>query len=385
LRWGVDSLYLSYQGELADWREAELRKLKALAQRADHRSAKAQLQLGGHFFEVKDKSSGKFAFTLVDDAFMIRLSSVRSKRLPMAYAQVSSRVLSYKTPAEIERELRGLLQELGDIDPARVSRVDLFLDFASDLNMESWDRRSWVTKASAVHQYAEDKTFTGWTVGAGGALMARLYQKVVESNKSGKEYLHGLWREAGWNGDSAVWRLEFEFKREVLGQLGLDGLPSVLEALSGLWSYATTDWLRLCQPSESDQTRSRWPVHLLWQLASGIEWERQGGPLLRTYQPVRCPSFDWLGVRSLSCIASVGALIDDRDFDAAARETFKHAYDSLVRQNQNGLSGISNEQFFAEKVDSLVRKYNLRMNGQVEPEEDEGYLQNPYYRAKQGL
>ncbi len=91
LRWGIDSLYLSYPGELSGKYELELRTLKNIAQGPEHEAAKAQIELCGHFFEVKDKSSGLFAFTLVDDAFMIRLSSGKSKKLPMAYVQVSSR------------------------------------------------------------------------------------------------------------------------------------------------------------------------------------------------------------------------------------------------------------------------------------------------------
>ena len=53
-----------------------------------------------------------------------------------------------------------------------------------------------------------------------------------------------------------VWRLEFELKREVLTQKGLSKLYQVLDHLDGLWSYATTEWLRLTLPSEDDKTRS---------------------------------------------------------------------------------------------------------------------------------
>ena len=45
------------------------------AQGKDDEAAEAQLQLGDHVFEVRDKSSGMFAFSLVDGAFEIRLSS----------------------------------------------------------------------------------------------------------------------------------------------------------------------------------------------------------------------------------------------------------------------------------------------------------------------
>lgn len=383
LRWGVDSLYLSYPGVLSPDRVSQLRHLKFMAQGPDHEAAKAQLQLGSHVFEVKDKSSGLFAFTLVDGSYMIRLGAGKSKQLPMAYVQVSSQLLSHKGPMEIESELRELLRQLGEVHAPKVSRVDLFLDFACDLSMEGWSREAWVTRACAVNQYAEDKTFTGWTIGAGGALMARLYHKLLECKKSGKEYLLDLWARAEWDQEMPVWRLEFQFKREVLVQLDLDTLGSVMENRAGLWSYATTDWLRLCLPMEADGTRSRWPIHPLWMAVSSVDWGAQGGPLLRSYQALRAPSLSWLGTRTLSAYASIGAITGITDFDAAALEAKKHAYDALGKQNGGGLSGVGDEQFFREKVEALTRLYNTRMNPALPPA-PEPYQRNEYERQSRG-
>lgn len=385
LRWGIDSLYLSYPGELDPSAEATLRRLKAKAQGPEHEAAEAQLQLGSHIFEVKDKSSGLFAFALVDNAFMIRLSASRSKTLPMAYVQVSSGLLAYRDPASIEAELRALLAELGSVEAPKVSRVDLYVDFASTLDMESWKREAWVTRASAVSQYAEDATFTGWAIGAGGVLMARLYNKLIECKKRGKEYLLGLWTEAGWNGAHPVWRLEFEFRREILAQLGLDSLNAVLDHRNGLWSYGTTDWLKLCEPNPQDQTRSRWAIQPLWMDVADIDWESPGGPLLRSYSPSRAPSREYLGSRALALLASMGAVANLPDFQDASVELLHEASNALGRRY--GLSGISLEQGFTEMVAANNRRFNVKLNdpGDPEAEPDDPKLQNPYYRAKQGL
>jgi hypothetical protein len=138
LRWGVDSLYLSYPGQLHQTVDADLRELKKIAQDRNDLAAKAQYPLGEHIFEVKDKSSGLFPFTIEDNAFQIRLSSHHAKSLPMAYVKVSSHYLSHKTPAEAETHLRALLYPLGDITAPKISRIDLFVDFASVEDMESW-------------------------------------------------------------------------------------------------------------------------------------------------------------------------------------------------------------------------------------------------------
>uniref|UniRef100_E6PTM2 Replication initiation factor n=1 Tax=mine drainage metagenome TaxID=410659 RepID=E6PTM2_9ZZZZ len=398
LRWGIDSLYLSYPGELHLDREQELRALKLLAQGPDFEASKAQLQLGPHVFEVKDKSSGLFPFTLVDDAYMIRLSAKRAKSLPMAYVQVSSRLLSHLGAAAIEAELRAILAQLGEVHPPKVSRVDLFLDFACDCDMESWGREAWITKAAAVNQYAKQSTFTGWTIGEGGGIMARLYHKLLECETSGKSYLLDLWRQAGWDGKLPVWRLEFEFKREVLTQLGLDGLLSVLDARAGLWDYATTQWLKLTQPSETDQARSRWPLHPLWLLLASVDWIGEGGPLLRTYEPSRAPSPAWLGARALSLVASMAAVVGITDLDAAAAELVHLAHNSLA--DRYSLSGVSLDAGFVELVEANNRKYNLRLNPPPQPKRPqsamplnvpasphklaEGESINPYERASKG-
>ena len=211
--------------------------------------ANAQLRLGEHIFEVKDKAFGLFYFVLEDNAYRIALSRGAGKQLPMAYVKISSHRLASDTPQAIEAEVHSLLAELGTLESdAHVSRIDLFVDFQSTVDMEGWDRHAWVTKASSVHAYSVDKEFSGWSVGLGGSVGARLYDKTLELQKTGKTWLYPLWLAAGWEVESRVWRLEFELKRDVLAQLGSTYLSDVLPVLGGLWRYATTGWLRLTVP-----------------------------------------------------------------------------------------------------------------------------------------
>lgn len=53
LRWGVDSLYLSYPGELSRDADKQLRALKELARSAEAGDvSRAQLVLGAHIFKI---------------------------------------------------------------------------------------------------------------------------------------------------------------------------------------------------------------------------------------------------------------------------------------------------------------------------------------------
>lgn len=238
LRWGVDSLYLSYPGELSRERDDEFKALKQLAQSNEVvEQAKAQFCLGKHIFEVKERGASLFPYILEDGAFRIQLSRPGHKA-PMAYVKVSAKYLAHVGPAGAEKHLYDLLAQLGEIQgAANVSRIDLYADFVSSVDMESWDRHAWVTRASEINTYAVSGHFSGWTIGQGGIMSARLYNKSLEIVSSGKEWIIPLWQKAGWDGESQVWRLEFQIKREVLTQKNISKLYEVLNHLNGLWSY----------------------------------------------------------------------------------------------------------------------------------------------------
>lgn len=129
LRWGVDSLYVSYKGKLTLETEILLKRLKELAQsRTPSDAAIAQIKIGDHIFEVKDKGTGLFAFILEDNAFRIQIAKSGSKSLPMAYVKISSQYLTARTPWEIVEELDGLLASISyELEEPKVSRIGRFI------------------------------------------------------------------------------------------------------------------------------------------------------------------------------------------------------------------------------------------------------------------
>ncbi len=198
LRFGVDSLYLSYQGDLFPHIDTKLANLKRIAQSdRQEQQAQAQLKIGDHLFEVKDKGSSMFSYVLEDNAFRIQLSRP-NKSVPMSYVKISSEYLTHKLPVDAEKHLYQILSQLGSVQSsAHVSRIDLFVDFVSFQDMEAWTREAWVTRAASVNAYAIDNRFTGWAIGMGGVIAARLYDKIFELVKSNKGYLIPLWEIAG--------------------------------------------------------------------------------------------------------------------------------------------------------------------------------------------
>lgn len=370
LRWGVDSLYLSYRGSLHEEREEQLAELKIAAQSQDPSEvAMAQLRLGGHIFEVKDKAFGRFSYVLEDNAYRIALRRGTAKKLPMAYVKISSHCLAAATPEAIEAEVRSLLADLGTLDSdANVSRIDLYVDFQSTVDMESWDRHAWITKAGSVHSYSDDKKFSGWTVGLGGPIGARLYDKTLELSKSGKTWLYPLWLAAGGDIEARVWRLEFEFKRVILAQLGSTNLSDVLPVLGGLWRYATVDWLRLAVPNPGDATRSRWPTHPLWDAVAALDWGAPPALLSRSFSPARTPDMQWVLQQSRSLLTTFMALRGLDEY-CEAFDYWNRAIESdLGRLAQ--LIGLHPDAIIREAVTLKHRRFNTALNLDSIPNED---------------
>lgn len=368
LRFGVDSLYLSYQGELYPDVNDKLAALKVIAQserQADQ--SQAQYVVGDHLFEVKDKGSSFFNYILEDNAFRIQLSRP-GKSVPMAYVKLSSEYLTHKTPEDAEKALNAVLSQLGLLDgAANVSRIDLFVDFVTLQDMESWDRSAWVTHASSVNAYAVDNKFTGWAIGLGGVMAGRLYNKVLEIIKSNKGYLIPLWQQAGWESDDPVWRLEFEFKRQLLTQKGLVKLHEVLANLNGLWSYATTEWLRLTIPNPDDETRSRWPIHPMWASLSSLDWETNGGPLQNRFSNERTPEDRISLNRAFSALTTWMAAHGFRDYDEAKQPFMKALMHYINNRAMDW--GCSFEELINEKVSIKARQFNTLNNI---PDDDDG-------------
>lgn len=360
LRLGVDSLYLSYRGKLSESTAKALEVLKSAAQSAiPGERATAVLGFGEHAFEVKDKARRLFSFALEDGSYRIDLARPQSV-LPMAYCKVSSDCLAAIGPERAQKALYEVLRHLGEPDPApTISRIDVFVDFACRAPMDAWTEEAWVTRADRIYRYTEGGEFTGWGIGAGGPLLCRLYNKTIEIQKSGKEYLHLLWKERGWNGSDPVWRLEFQFRHQVLKQFDLAGFRSAMDSLKGLWTYAMA-YVRLAVPNPGDKNRTRWATHPLWVALGGVDLAGDPGPLYRDHKPTRTPSREFLARYAFSVATSYMAREGISDFDWGWEQLGRMTYNIQSGKGIDG--GVSFQKMVDETVGDKARRYNTAKN-----------------------
>lgn len=380
LRTGVDSLYLSYPGQLSKTWEARLRDLKLTAQSSEpSEAATAQVQIGEHLFEVLDRGSQRYAYTLADNCFRFQIASSEAHSLPLAHVHIASELLTLQGPAHAEIAARFVANTLGLVngDP-KVSRLDLCVDVATDFPMDSWNADAWVTRAHRIDPHYVQGHFTGWSVGSGGDMVCRLYDKTRELERNPREYLTVHWRDAGWTGDLPVWRLEFQFRRAVLKEMGISSPDELPRLFGGLWAYGLTEWLRLTVPVPLDQTRSRWPTHPLWSAFAAVDWNSPSVPLVRV-RTERLPRDDYLFRNGLAGLTSFMAARRIVDPDEGMRRYLAEArqYHDASRH------GKPYTRYMLEKLYTKARRYNTLNNTPDDPEQRAADA-TAYRRGKDG-
>jgi hypothetical protein len=216
------------------------------------------------------------------------------------------------------------------------------------------------SRATEIHSYSKDQVFTGWSIGMGGIIGGRLYNKIQEIVHSGKTWAMNLWLPMGWKPGQDVWRLEFEFKREFLKGRGLTCLDDVLGNLNGLWNYATTEWLRLTVPNVLDSTRARWPTHELWNTLALVDWNSEQGALLDKCTTARNPTELRLITVVLGAMTSYMALhnIDDRNeaIDQLTTKLYQHYSDVAFRKE------LTFDEYLALRIAVKSREFNTAIN-----------------------
>jgi len=361
LRHGIDSLYVSYPGKIDPNVAIELQEAKELAQSStDELVARAATTFGDHLLTVLPRGRGRFAYVLEDNWFSIQVSNAVS--LPLAHVQIRSEYLTAVGAEEAIATLDDIVMFLGDAAVPSISRVDLFVDFVGDHDLTAQPGFAWVKRCRKRDIHEEGDRITGISFGPGNELSARLYDKTAEIKKSGKDYLKPLWAAKGWQEGETVWRMEFQSRREAfpgpLKGIAVDALPH----MAAWWRYLATEWLRLAMPSESDDTRTRWPTHPVWQAIADV-WEVPPDAPLMTRVPMhRAPSDEVLFKHGLWGLSSFMAREGITNLDEGLGQ-FLHDlgryFDKIPASG--GLSA-----YMQRKALLKARRYNTRMRGHDE-------------------
>jgi hypothetical protein len=248
-------------------------------------------------------------------------------------------------------ESKALAAAWGDVKEARVRRIDLCADVAG-WEVKSEDLKRIVKRPRAGWNVHDDgiedqeqiffdrpadvagggqlasRHVTGISIGRGGAIMARLYDKRRELTRSSsdssaekREAEETRWRAAGWDGLAPVTRVEFQIRGMAVAEFGLrdpDGATEpvyvlekdrrgklrsrpagvrtcvtadgevlgLCERIDFLWS-SCLDWCRLVVPEETrtgtPKAASRLPEDARWTLLRQVRFDEEA----RAAEPIR--------------------------------------------------------------------------------------------------
>ncbi len=251
---------------------------------------------GGMHLHMYPHGAGHGQWTWLLTSDLLTLCVSRGRLNCLALVRLSSEYL-WSCPSlreAIERVRRFLCKHLETRVYLQVSEVHLCADVTWSFEQVDY-RQEFVSRSRKRAGYevaegdveVEDYTYglhrTGLAFSARGPISCSIYDKAREVKRSGKLWFEDLWSGNGWDGAGAVWRVEFRFKREFLHELNVDDLYHGIEdatdlpaRLVDLWAYAAghigggadswpDGWLRLVVRMPGDGTRSRWPVHPVWQ------------------------------------------------------------------------------------------------------------------------
>jgi len=353
---GVDSLYMSYKGALKIGLNECLEERKKLAQSDNEmEQALAKIEIGEHVFEVIDRGAHGYSFILVDKWYRIQISASRKKVLPSVYVKISSELLTcYGTDRSINK-LRAIVEKLlVKIEGETVSRVDLFVDFTTDEELDKIEDKSWVAKAKNHASYRHCGLFTGMSIGLGGVISARIYDKTLEIGVSHKDYMKEIWGKRGWDKLQKVWRLEFQLKRRCLKEMYINTYSDLMEKANDVWVYCTDQWLRLVV-NDDTVNRARWETNPMWKKIQGVRVnEGKITGILREVEKSRVPSDKTMFQNGMGYLTSFAA---KEGFDNVNSETVISFLDIGRKYLEERTQGKVDD-YLKTKISNKKKKYN---------------------------
>jgi len=316
---GVDTLEFGI--EIEDY-ESTFRPLlntfRELKEAAQEKGEEYEIEIDSLTLKVHGSGIRFYAYRLTCHDFIICFTEKElQNNTPVTIRFMSSYLWSYSVSGALERFMKWFDGFGAQVVATKISRADICVD-TDEVSFVPSDGRGFVTRAKGRSrhgiddEHSEGKVFTGFTIGRGQPMLARIYRKMLEVKRSGKGWFYELWALHGWEGDSEVWRVEFQLRRGVLKELGIMTVNDLLDNVDGVWSYCAGGWLTLRRPG-SEANVSRWKVKRKWGIVQSAKFRELSSPLVR--EKVREGNLQQLMNQASGLAVSIAALGDHANLD----------------------------------------------------------------------
>lgn len=179
--------------------------------------------------------------------FSLRIGNwLEPQSRPSIIAEIRSEALWALGPLLSVEILFALLHDAkATFEQVKASRIDLCVDLL--LSEKTWDinlNKYLSTRATYRAAHFHNSTLTGISIGK-GKLAARLYDKPLEiTQKSKKFWMYGIWGIDSVPENLRLIRVEAQFRREGIKELGLDTVSDFFLHPENLWAYFAENWLK---------------------------------------------------------------------------------------------------------------------------------------------
>lgn len=150
----------------------------------------------------------------------------------------------------------------GTIQQIKVSRLDLCADFhiPGGLSHEFLLSHSVTHNEKGKLFLDKNELQTYYVADASSPVQLRVYNKGLEVRQKGTK----LWFLELWQRETTddIWRVEFQLRRPVLKEFGVNTLEELKKKQAGLWQYLTSKWFSLRLP-DNDKAERR-TIHPFW-------------------------------------------------------------------------------------------------------------------------
>lgn len=195
------------------------------------------------------------------------------------------------------------------------SRLDLCCDYLlpGGLSLDFLQQHA-VARSRAQSSHINSGVLETFYSGSPGApIRLRIYDKTKEIKKTGKFWFEDLW---GLVDTSDVWRVEYQMRRSVLKQFGLNSIEDLAAKLGGLWEYLSENWFSLRHQDNDQQNRRSvlpwWGDVQTLKSKLGSELD-----LHRTIGTAFPAAATWFISHISGCLPSFAARIGAKDFNEA--------------------------------------------------------------------
>ena len=284
---GIDTLEFGL--EIVDYSiefKSMLEVLSVHKQLAQESNKEIIIELNDINFTVSRTGIKFYQYSLsCNDFFIYFMEKTMNTNSPIKVKFLASYIWSYGYNKAIENFMTWFSHFGLKIVETKLSRLDICVD-SDEFTFSEKDLNGVITRARDYKnhyvdtEYFNGRQFSGFSIGSGNPIIARIYNKTLEIKKSQKFWFHDVWNNYKWDKEKDVWRTEFQLRRPVLKEFNIKSLDDIFNNLNGLWIYLTHQWLTLRTP-QNDTNTSRWPVNHKWLKIQNAEINQTDSILVR--------------------------------------------------------------------------------------------------------